>query len=139
MVHAKRDARHIRSMIEEAVTELGLCGVKAHGKDQLPTRELCDALRRWRVPLLLDVAGQAHVIDLLAQEYPDVRFIVAHLGSFADDWRAHARVVEQLTRYPNVYADTSGVRRFDYLVQAVRRAGPLTRPAAGPLSLCARV
>ena len=27
-------------------------------------------------------------------------------------------------RHPNVYADTSGVRRFSYLVQAVRRAGP---------------
>jgi hypothetical protein len=26
-------------------------------------------------------------------------------------------------RLPNVYADTSGVRRFDYLVEAVRRAG----------------
>jgi hypothetical protein len=28
-----------------------------------------------------------------------------------------------LTRYANVYTDTSGVRRFDYLVEAVRRAG----------------
>jgi hypothetical protein len=26
-------------------------------------------------------------------------------------------------RYPNVYADTSGVRRFHYIVQAVARAG----------------
>jgi uncharacterized protein len=26
-------------------------------------------------------------------------------------------------RFPNVYADTSGVRRFDYIVQAVERAG----------------
>jgi uncharacterized protein len=32
-------------------------------------------------------------------------------------------VIDQLVRYPNVYADTSGVRRFDYLVEAVRRAG----------------
>jgi predicted TIM-barrel fold metal-dependent hydrolase len=24
---------------------------------------------------------------------------------------------------PNVYADTAGVRRFDYIVQAIRRAG----------------
>ena len=29
----------------------------------------------------------------------------------------------QLVRHPNVYADTSGVRRFDYIVQAVKRAG----------------
>jgi hypothetical protein len=34
------------------------------------------------------------------------------------------RVVEPLARYPNIHADTSGVRRFDYLVKAVRRAGP---------------
>jgi predicted TIM-barrel fold metal-dependent hydrolase len=53
-----------------------------------------------------------------------LNFIIPHLGSFADDWRAHERVVEQICRCDNVYADTSGVRRFDYLVRAVRRAGP---------------
>jgi uncharacterized protein len=37
--------------------------------------------------------------------------------------RAQQRVVDQLVRYPNVFADTSGVRRFDYLVEAVKRAG----------------
>ena len=58
------------------------------------------------------------------RQYPDVTFIVPHLGSFADDWRAHQRLIDQLRRLPNVLADTSGVRRFDYLVQAVRRAGP---------------
>jgi hypothetical protein len=34
------------------------------------------------------------------------------------------QVVDQLVRYPNVYADTSAVRRFNYIVEAVRRAGP---------------
>jgi hypothetical protein len=29
-----------------------------------------------------------------------------------------------MVRYPNVYADTSAVRRFDYIVEAARRAGP---------------
>jgi uncharacterized protein len=36
----------------------------------------------------------------------------------------HLQVVDQLVRFPNVYADTSGVRYFDALVEAVRRAGP---------------
>ena len=45
------------------------------------------------------------------------------MGSFWDDWRAQQPMVDLLVRYPNVYADTSGVRRFDYLVEAVRRAG----------------
>jgi len=33
-------------------------------------------------------------------------------------------VFYQIARYPNVYVDPSAVRQFDYLVQAVRRAGP---------------
>jgi predicted TIM-barrel fold metal-dependent hydrolase len=62
-------------------------------------------------------------MELLAPEYPDVNFIVPHLGSFADDWRAHVQVIDQLVRYPNVHTDTAGVRRFDYIVQAIARAG----------------
>jgi predicted TIM-barrel fold metal-dependent hydrolase len=33
------------------------------------------------------------------------------------------RVIDQIARLPNVYTDTSGVRRFDYLVQAIERGG----------------
>jgi predicted TIM-barrel fold metal-dependent hydrolase len=60
---------------------------------------------------------------MLAPQYRDVNFNIPHLGSFADDWRAQQQVVDQLVRHPNVYGDTSGVRRFDYIIQAVRRAG----------------
>lgn len=123
-VHPLRDAGRVLSMISEAVLRWGFRGVKVHGFEGMPTREVCEAAKRFRIPMLVDVGGQAHVIDLFAQQYPDVNFIVPHLGSFADDWRAHERVVEQLVRYPNVYADTSGVRRFDYIVEAVKRAGP---------------
>ena len=51
-------------------------------------------------------------------------FIIPHLGSFADDWRAQRAMIDVIARHPNVYTDTSGVRRFDLLVEAVRRAGP---------------
>jgi predicted TIM-barrel fold metal-dependent hydrolase len=60
---------------------------------------------------------------MLAPQFPDVNFIIPHLGSFADDWRAHQRVIDQLVRYPNIYTDTSGIRRFDYIVEAIKRAG----------------
>jgi uncharacterized protein len=123
-VHPLRDAGRIFSMISEAVLRWGFRGMKVHGSEGMPTREVCETAKRFRIPMLVDVGGQAHVIDLFAQQYPDVNFIIPHLGSFADDWRTHERVVEQLARYPNVYADTSGVRRFDYIVQAVKRAGP---------------
>jgi predicted TIM-barrel fold metal-dependent hydrolase len=124
MVHTGRDAGQIQEMVREAVLEHGFRGIKVHGMEGMPTREVCEAAREFNVPLLVDVAGKAHVIDMFAPEYQGVNFIVAHLGSFADDWRAHERVIEQLVRYKNVYADTSGARRFDYIVQAVRRAGP---------------
>src|SRR5262249_29941360 len=71
-----------------------------------------------------DVMGEVHPVELLATEYPDVPFIIPHLGSFADDWGAQMALVDHLERHPNVYADTSGVRRFDVLREAVRRAGP---------------
>jgi predicted TIM-barrel fold metal-dependent hydrolase len=67
--------------------------------------------------------GETAVVELLATEYPDVAFIIPHLGSFADDWRAQLALIDHLVRHPNVYADTSGVRRFDLLQQAVQRAG----------------
>jgi hypothetical protein len=63
------------------------------------------------------------VCELLAEEYPDVNFIIPHLGSFADDWRAQVALIDHLVRHPNIYTDTAGVRRFDILEQAVQRAG----------------
>lgn len=122
-VHAARDAGRIFRMVQHAVTRLKFRGIKAHGHEAMPTRELCEAARAFRVPLLVDVAGQTQAIDMLAPQYPDVNFIVPHLGSFGDDWSAHQRVVDQIVHYSNVYADTSGVRRFDYIVQAVKRGG----------------
>jgi uncharacterized protein len=123
-VNPARDAGRIFPMLSQAVRQWGFRGLKVHGFEAMPTREVCEAARRLALPMLVDVGGKAHVIDLFAQQYPDVNFIIPHLGSFADDWRAHERVVEQLVRYPNVYADTSGVRRFDYIVAAIKRAGP---------------
>jgi uncharacterized protein len=123
-VHALRDRGRIYRMVERAVNQWRFRGIKLHGHEAMASREVCETARALRLPLLVDVAGQAHVIDMLAPQYPDVSFIVPHLGSFGDDWRAHQQVVDQLVRYPNVYSDTSGVRRFDYIVQAVRRAGP---------------
>ena len=106
----------------------GFRGLKLHGHEAMPTREVCEAAQEFRLPVIVDVAGKAHVIDMFASEYPQVNFIIAHLGSFADDWRAHERVVEQVARYPNVLADTSGVRRFDYLVDAIEAFGSTEGP-----------
>ncbi len=123
-VHSGRDAGRIHSMVERAVKHWGFRGIKVHGYNAMPTREVCEAAQRFRLPVIVDVVGRAYAIDMFAPQYRDVNFIIAHMGSFQDDWRAQQLVVDQLVRHPNVYADTSGVRRFDYIVQAIRRAGP---------------
>jgi uncharacterized protein len=124
MIHPDRDAGRVAQLIDTAVNAYGFQGIKVHQHDARISREICESAQAHGLPILYDVMGDTAQIELLAAEYPDVRFIIPHLGSFADDWRAHICLIDQLVRYPNVYADTSGVRRFDYLVQAVRRAGP---------------
>jgi predicted TIM-barrel fold metal-dependent hydrolase len=80
--------------------------------------------RRLRLPILYDVVGEVAGADLLAAEYPDVNFIIPHLGSFADDWSAQLAFSDLLADRPNLFTDTSAVRRFDLLERALARAGP---------------
>ena len=124
MVNAARDAGRIGAMVREAVTGWGACGIKVHRHDARITREVCEVARSFALPVLYDVMGEAFPMELVAPEYPDVAFVIPHLGSFADDWRAQRTVIDLLARHPNVYADTAGVRRFDLLAEALRRAGP---------------
>ena len=123
-VNARRDAGRVGAMVREAVDDLGLVGIKVHRHDAPISREVCEAARKFQVPVLYDPMGEVSVCELLATEYPDVDFIVPHLGSFGDDWAAQISVIGFIARHKNLYADTSGVRRFDLLVEAVKQAGP---------------
>jgi predicted TIM-barrel fold metal-dependent hydrolase len=122
-VHAARDRGRIGAIVAEAVQEHGFVGLKVHRHDAPISREICEAARAHRLPVLYDLAGESWVCELLATEYPDVDFIIPHLGSFADDWRAQLALIDHMERHPNIHADSAGVRRFDLLEQAVRRAG----------------
>jgi predicted TIM-barrel fold metal-dependent hydrolase len=122
-VHAERDRGRIFEMVRTAVEEYGFRGIKVHRHDARITREICETARAFQLPVLYDVMGEVSGVELLATEYPEVSFIIPHMSSFADDWRSQMALIDQLERHPNVYADTSGCRRFDVLEQAVRRAG----------------
>jgi predicted TIM-barrel fold metal-dependent hydrolase len=123
-VHPERDRGRVHSMVKEAVEQHGFVGIKVHRHDGRITREICEVARAFRLPVIYDVEGEVAAVELLAQEYPDVSFIIPHLGSFADDWRVQLGLIDHLERHPNIYTDTAGVRRFDLLEQAVTRAGP---------------
>ncbi len=122
-VHPARDSGRVFALVQTAVRRYGFVGIKVHGHDAHITREICAAARAFSLPVLYDVMGEVSQVELLAQEYPDVNFIIPHLGSFADDWRAQLALIDHLVRHENVYTDSAGVRRFDLLEQAVQRAG----------------
>jgi len=122
-VHALHDRGRVFNLIKTAVQRYGFCGIKVHRYDARITREICEAARAFALPVLYDVMGEVSIIELLATEYPDVNFIIPHLGSFADDWKAQQACIDPLARHPNIYTDSSGIRRFDLLEQAVERAG----------------
>lgn len=123
-VHPERDAGRVHALVKIAIERHGFVGIKVHRHDARITREICEVARAFRLPVLYDVVGEVSVCELLAREYADVNFIIPHMGSFADDWRAQLGLIDHLERHANIYADTAGVRRFDLLEQAVKRAGP---------------
>jgi uncharacterized protein len=118
-----RDRGRVLEMVQEAVTKYGFVGIKVHRYDARISREICEVARAFALPVLYDLIGEVSTVELLATEYPDVAFIIPHLGSFSDDWRAQLALIDHLVRHPNIHTDTSAVRRFDLLEQAVRRAG----------------
>lgn len=120
-LHAAGDKGHIAVALEEAV-RLGLRGIKVHRHDAPLSREIAEGAGRHGFPVLYDVTGEVRHAALLAQEFPHVRWIIPHLGSFSDDWWAQRTTIDLLVRHHNVYADTSGVRRFDLLEEAAARA-----------------
>lgn len=122
-VNAERDRGRVFQMVKTAVEEYGFFGIKVHRHDARITREICEVARAFSLPVLYDVMGEVSVVELLAAEYGEVPFIIPHLGSFADDWRTQLALIDHLVRHPNIYTDTAGVRRFDLLEQAARRAG----------------
>ena len=124
MVHAARDAGRIFQMVQHAVVKWRFRGIKVWGFEATPTREVCDTAKAFRLPVLVEVGLKPHVVEMLAPQYRDVDFIIPHFGSFIGDWKAHQQVIDQIVRHPNVYTDTSSVREFDYIVQAIKRAGP---------------
>ena len=122
-VNSERDRGRVESMVRKAVAHFGFCGIKVHRHDARITREVCEVAQQFKLPVLYDVMGEVSVCELLAEEYPAVNFIIPHLGSFSDDWKAQSALIDHLVRHPNIFADTSGVRRFDLLEESIERAG----------------
>ncbi len=122
-VNPTTDRGRIGAMVTQAVDHWGFRGIKVHWRDGRMTREIADIAKARGLPVIYDPGGDTGAVETVARAYPDVAWIVPHLSSFGDSWKAQVAFVDQLARFPNVFTDTSGVRYFDLLVDAVRRAG----------------
>lgn len=121
-INPERDRGRVGTLVSAAHAR-GACGIKVHWTDGHATDEVARAAERHHMPVLFDPGGDVQGVAYLAGRHPDVPWIVPHLSSFSDDWRAQKRLINVLVRVPNMFTDTSGVRYFDLLDEAVARAG----------------
>ena len=118
------EAGRIRSLLLREYHELGVRGVGE--MEEEPNAELLDVVKQLKIPVLIHppherVAPFNHFVP----SYPDVNFIVAHLGSSgSEDFEEHLAAIELAKRYPNVYLDTSNVVLTRYLEMAIEELGP---------------
>jgi uncharacterized protein len=125
------ESGRIRAMLKHEVETLGLRGLKLH---RLPTREVLDTVAELRIPVLYHPEKVSN-LHMIATEYPEVPFIVAHLGNFgSQDWTEHQAAIDVARRYPNVYLETSSVVYQRWLEQAWKElgAGKLIFGSDGP-------
>jgi uncharacterized protein len=115
------EAGKIRQILTHEVREMGLKGLKLH---KLPTREVLDTVAELKIPILFH-PPKVSDFHQIASLYPEIPFIMAHLGSFASaNYAEHIAAIDVARRYPNVYLETSSVVFFEYLELAVRELPP---------------
>jgi predicted TIM-barrel fold metal-dependent hydrolase len=111
------EAGKIQRMLIQEVRAMGLKGLKLH---QLPTREVLDSVAELKIPILFH-PPKVSDFHQIAALYPEISFIMAHLGSFASgNYAEHLAAIDVAKRYPNVYLETSSVVFFEFLEMAVR-------------------
>ena len=97
-VHAARDRGRIRALVRDAVERYGFCGIKVHRYD---ARHHARGLRGRRArfasagALRRDGRGR-RPSSCWRRSIPMSPFIIPHLGSFADDWRAQVALIDHL-------------------------------------------
>ena len=118
------DRGRVATIVKQAVNDWTFRGIKVHWRNGRITREVMEAARRAKIPVIYDPRGDTTTVELVLREYSDVALIVPHIGSFAGDWGAQVALIDKLRRYPSLFVDSSGVQYFDLLVDVVRYGGP---------------
>ena len=106
----------------EAVEKLGARGLKMHSSEGFLTREILDKVVEYDIPILIHTKHPLELEPLLrANAYPEVKFIIAHLGG-AWNYNYELCAIHLAERFDNVYLETSTCL-WRNLKLAVERAG----------------
>jgi predicted TIM-barrel fold metal-dependent hydrolase len=107
----------IRDMLRFECRELGLRGLKLH---EHPGPEILDTVAELGIPILYH-PERIELVNKIADDYPGVDFILAHLGSdLSMDWMEHLAGIGMAQRHPNVYLETGTTVITRYLEKAVQ-------------------
>jgi predicted TIM-barrel fold metal-dependent hydrolase len=114
--------------VRYALTERNMKGVKIHRGETLlhpdvigPVLEVaieCD------VPCLIDSGNDYAAISGIVAQYPQLKLILAHLGSPAGNVTEIDKYIELARNNENVYLDTAYVPTYWKIKDAVERLGP---------------
>jgi predicted TIM-barrel fold metal-dependent hydrolase len=97
--------------LQKAIEEFGFKGLKLHpGNDKWKvnsphTRKILEKCIDYKIPVLFDPVVQLDDIFSLIGEYPELIFIIAHMGGFYN-WKLMEKCIQLAEKQANVYLDT---------------------------------
>jgi uncharacterized protein len=104
-------------MLRREVEKLGLKGLKLH---KLPTRDMLEAAGELSIPVLYH-PKEVSDFYMIAEEYPRIQFIMAHMGGYRQ-WFRPLQGIAVARQYPNVSVETSQVT-VKFIERAVTELG----------------
>lgn len=114
------ESGRIARLLKREVESLGLKGFKIIGNP--PSRETMDMIAELGIPLLYH-AYKTAVIRGLAEGYPKVPIIIAHMGNYNFSWNENVEAIKLAREFPNVYMDTSCCSYRQVFELMVKEAG----------------
>jgi uncharacterized protein len=110
----------IPKLFRREVESLGLKGFKIIGEP--PSRQTLDVVAEYGLPVLYH-QRKIEVFRSLAEGYPKLPFIVAHMGNYNFSMKDNVEAINLARQYPNIYLDTSCCAYRQVFEMAVKEAG----------------
>jgi len=120
--------RPVLPEIENAIERRGFRGIKMHKGDcrfaEYLTDPVMELAQELQVPCLVDFKGEADAARRIAEKFPRLKLIIAHLGQcISTDGAVLDKFITIAEAHPNVLLDASAVALTEKIAEAVQRIG----------------